>query len=253
MLLFEPERTPYDLRWRMFGTDVRVHPMFWLIALFMGGNMLGQEDGLQLLIVWVGCMFVSILVHELGHVVMRRIFGSRSHIVLYGFGGLAIGDRTLSGRWQRILVALAGPLAGFGLWALVALVQIYVLPNVEPGAVQRYFAIAMAFLALMNLFWSILNLVPIWPLDGGHISRDVLGWLIPHRGATLAAGTSFLLAGILAVHCIMAANNRPLLPFVPLSGMWNAILFGLLAIESFQLLQRAHFEDRPPWRREDPY
>ena len=58
-------------------------------------------------------MFVSILIHEFGHVWMGQAFGSRGHIVLYGFGGLAIGSNRLDSRWQRIAVSFAGPLAGF--------------------------------------------------------------------------------------------------------------------------------------------
>ena len=40
MLFMEPNETPYDLRWRMLGTDVRVHPMFWLVSVIMGANTL---------------------------------------------------------------------------------------------------------------------------------------------------------------------------------------------------------------------
>ena len=44
MLLLEPGRTPYDLNWRMFGTSVRIHPMFWLVGAMMGfGHALFEE------------------------------------------------------------------------------------------------------------------------------------------------------------------------------------------------------------------
>ena len=62
MVLFEPERTQFDLSWRMFRTPVRVHPMFWLMACLTGVNLLEEHAGL--LFLWVGCVFVSILVHE---------------------------------------------------------------------------------------------------------------------------------------------------------------------------------------------
>jgi hypothetical protein len=64
-------------------------------------------------------------------------------------------------------------------------------------------------------------------------------------------GISFLLAALIAVHCVLALNGRPLLPFLPAGGMFMAIMFALLAVESFQLLQHAGY-DQPPWRRYDP-
>ena len=65
------------------------------------------------LVLWIICVFVSILIHEMGHVLMGRLFGAEGHIVLYSFGGLAIGSKRLADRWQRIAVSFAGPLAQF--------------------------------------------------------------------------------------------------------------------------------------------
>ena len=119
MLFMEPTPTPFDLRWRMFGIPVRVQPMFWLVSAVMGWSALAE--GFPYLLIWIGCMFVSILVHELGHVWMGQVFGARGHIILYGFGGLAVGSNHLERRWQRIAVCFAGPLAGFGFLSLVLL------------------------------------------------------------------------------------------------------------------------------------
>src|SRR5271166_4322717 len=95
----------------MGGIRIRVHPMFWLISAIMGWSSLDQ--GLEYLLLWIACVFVSILIHELGHVLMGRAFGYDGHIVLYSFGGLAVGSNAMPNRWQRIAVAFAGPLAGF--------------------------------------------------------------------------------------------------------------------------------------------
>ena len=122
MLLADPQPTPFDLRFRLFRTHVRIHPLFWLIAVMLGwgythlhrpatGNIVGD------LALWVGCVFVSILVHEFGHALTGRLFGSHAHIVLYGFGGLGIfaagwlGDRAfrrdVSGRLNVAWIGLA--------------------------------------------------------------------------------------------------------------------------------------------------
>ena len=58
---------------------------------------------------WIACVFLSILLHEFGHVWAGRGFGSDASIVLYSFGGLAVGASDQRLRWQRIIVYLAGP------------------------------------------------------------------------------------------------------------------------------------------------
>ena len=85
----EPQRTSYDLNFRLFGVPVRVHPFFWLAMLLLGTN---SETTPKEALVWVVAAFVSILVHEFGHVAAITYFGSRCHVVLHGFGGLAIDD-----------------------------------------------------------------------------------------------------------------------------------------------------------------
>ena len=65
--------------------------------------------GIQYLAIWVACVFVSILLHEFGHVWAGKAFGTDGSIVLYSFGGLAIGASDLRHRWQRVVVYLAGP------------------------------------------------------------------------------------------------------------------------------------------------
>src|SRR5947209_4909691 len=119
-MLVEPGQTNFDLRFRLFGMPVRVHPFFWLFSAILGWPVINEPDGFLLLIIWVVCCFLSILLHEFGHVWMGAVLGSRdSYIVLYSFGGLAVGSRELPHRWQRILVSLAGPglqLALYGLF-----------------------------------------------------------------------------------------------------------------------------------------
>ena len=85
----------------MFGIDVRVHPLFWVMSAVLGWGWY-LERNFAYLFLWVMCVFVSVLLHELGHVVVGRLFGSQGHILLYSFGGLAIGSTDLRHRWQRL-------------------------------------------------------------------------------------------------------------------------------------------------------
>ena len=100
MLLDQPNDTPFDLKFRLFRIPVRVHPFFWIGTLFLGFDLIQQ--GIDVLLLWVACVFFSILLHELGHVWMGQFFGSRGHILLQGLGGLAIGASSIHGRWSAL-------------------------------------------------------------------------------------------------------------------------------------------------------
>ena len=96
--------TPYDLRFRFLDIPVRIHPLFWLISAVLGF----RDNNLPAVAIWVGCVLVSILVHEYGHGLMAKRFHGLPSIVLYGLGGLCYsqGERTPG---QRLAVLFAGP------------------------------------------------------------------------------------------------------------------------------------------------
>src|SRR6266446_8237862 len=168
MGLVEP--TPYDLRWRMFGIQVRVHPMFWLVTAILWWNRI--EVSVTCLLLGILSVFVSILLHELGHVFMGRAFGSHGHIILYSLGGLAVGSNALARRWQRILVCLAGPGIQLVFYAVLRLTENLYRPSLLGwGGITAW--VAIEDLLLINLVWALVNLLPMWPLDGGQISRDL--------------------------------------------------------------------------------
>jgi stage IV sporulation protein FB len=249
VVLFEPNETAYDLRWRMFGTPVRVHPMFWLIAVVLGYDATIRE-GIGFVLAWVACVFVSILLHEFGHVWMGRLFGSHGHIVLYSFGGLAIGSNHLSPRWQRILVLLAGPGIQLILWGLLVVTYQRIVSAAAP-AQQESVEFILKMLLWINLAWPILNLLPVWPLDGGQVTREVCQAIAPEKGTAISLGISMVVSGVLAAHALMSSQGHPLLPKpIPEFGMFTAILFAMLCISSFSAMQ-AENERRRHWDRDE--
>ncbi len=260
-MLVEPERTAYDLRFRLLGFPVRVHPLFWLVAILMGLNI--SREGMEFLLIWVLIVFVSILVHELGHAIAFRWFGSPSNIVLYSFGGLAIPYHNVSGRWRRIVISLAGPFAGFLLSGFFFGLTLAFPKELLLGSSQlRFFVLMMVY---VNLFWGILNLLPVFPLDGGQVSRELCGmrWGA-YRGVRISLQISFVSALIVVGYTILCILDREgmgagltnQLPWwVPRGSIFTALLFGVLAHQSYELLQRGHWggsnweDDTPPWAR----
>jgi Zn-dependent protease len=289
VLLVEPGKTQLDLKWRMFGFPVRVHPLFWLITAAIGWNeFTAPGGGVKYLLLWVACTFVSILVHELGHAFMGRAFGRDSHIVLYSFGGLAIGAAGLQNRWQRIAVSFAGPLAGFLLFGVVLLAVGVFAPGQFGPLVDDILSVvgldrgmmpfglgsplltrAVDYLVWINLFWGLVNLLPIWPLDGGQISHDLCTWVSPDNGTKAALSISAVVAGLFAINAAASwLLKRPLIPYLFVGDpAYTAIFFGVLAINNVFVLQQLrqhpgagrHWgrdpdeEERLPWERDPDY
>lgn len=247
--MFAPTPTGLDLKFRLFGTPVRVHPTFWLFSAVFGWEY--ERLGIGFLFLWIACTFVSILVHEFGHITMGRIFRRPGHVILYGFGGLAVGNYELPRRSQRIAISFAGPAAGLLLCGLVWLVNRYVyLPNqirldILTPRLSKILDKAVEMLLFMNLIWNLLNLIPIFPLDGGQISREVCSAISPGNGLRLSLRLSLLLAAGGAIYSLMVHFRfREGLPYPPIDPVFTAILLGLLALENFQLLQQI---GRNPW------
>lgn len=260
-MLVEPERTNYDLKFRLFGFAVRVHPLFWLFTALLGANTL--DAGMIYLLIWIAAAFVSILVHELGHAFAFRRFGTDAHIVLYAFGGLAVPWHAVSGRGRRIVVSLAGPFAGFALCGLVYGSQKafnWAGPEATLPVIWLYRS-----LIFINLFWNIFNLFPVFPLDGGQVCREVCTMLSRRRGTRISLEISIAVGGLVALYgfaCAIEARNgggwltANLPVWFPRGTLWTGILFAILAVQSYQLLQQRDWtephwdynDDRPPWK-----
>jgi Zn-dependent protease len=259
--LAEPAPTPYDLHFRLFGVSVRVHPLFWLVSVLLGWNAYARPGGsLGFLAVWVVSVFLSVLLHEFGHVLVGWLFGSKGQIVLYSFGGLAIGSNNLYPRWQRILVLLAGPGIQFLFWGLIALF-LSVNPDFEdlrhsPQEAHKYLYWFVNFLWQINLFWPILNLLPVFPLDGGQITREICEAISPQGGVSFSLGLSMVVAGFLGIHSLIATRDTALLPWLPAGDIFFGLMFVSLAVTSYQGLQIEsqrrrgwHGDDDLPWER----
>ncbi len=251
MIFAEPPPSRYDLHLRVLGFPVRVHPFFWLVSALLG---IGPEEEPELgaVLVWVVCVFVSILLHELGHALAMRALGRDARIVLYGFGGLTISshlpwaNRTrLSAPWDQVLISLAGPGAGFLavalLWLILRLVGtplVFALGG--PLGFGWYFEgidnprleMLLGDLVFINFFWGLVNLVPVHPLDGGKVLHALLVHFQGPRAVRQVHLISAVVAALVAV-----------LALVRLKSLFVALLFGLLAAYHFR-----SYQDPWSWR-----
>lgn len=239
-----PNPGPFDLQFRLLGFPVRVDVMFWLFTAIMGNAWL--RLGVQFLLLWVAVVFVSILVHELGHAVFMRLHGARARIVLHSFGGQAIADRSAPSRGRRIAVALAGPGAGFLLLGLVW--GSNELFHWTDGSLMG--TVAYRMLWFVNLGWGLINLLPVLPLDGGHVCQELCGGGRTVAGQRLALQISLATALLAVSYGIAVAARASFLPpwaYFGADGIFMAILFGMLAFQSYQALDELNRQSRGGW------
>ncbi len=145
------------------GIPVRVEPVFFLVTAYLG---LGESQ-VGLMVAWVAVVFVSILLHELGHALAYRRYGSPAAIVLWGLGGLTVGRAQTPRR--SIVVSLLGPLTGLFVLGLPALWLQQQDVVTDPSA-----AAVLDMVVWVNVAWSVVNLLPVLPLDGGNVARDLI-------------------------------------------------------------------------------
>jgi Zn-dependent protease len=169
------------IRFRLFGFPVEVQPGFWILALVIGAT---ARQGFAELLMVLGVIVASVLVHELGHALIARRYGQEPRITLHMMGGLTSWQQNRElGRGSQIFITLAGPLAGYAL-ALAAFAFALALPPAQ-GSLT---ASALELLFVANVFWSTINLLPVLPFDGGQVMALALG---PKR-RRLAAGVSLV-------------------------------------------------------------
>jgi stage IV sporulation protein FB len=249
-VFFDLRPTPYDLKWRMFGIPVRVHPSFWLVSAFFSWPYLTHK-GFDFFFLAIACVFVTLLIHELGHALTFRFYRTFSAIVLYSFGGLAIPEARLPYRPWRIIVSLAGPGANFLLAA-----ALWGSNYVQPWALESvYLAFVYLMLFNINLFLGLLNLMPVWPLDGGQVSRELWMKYRPYGGLVASLRMSMAVAiafAAYAVGCEFDLIPRDFTVWWLRPGLFAAVLFALLAAGNYMELQnhrRSYADDRAPWER----
>jgi len=234
------------LRFTLFGFSVFIHWGFWLNTALMGGA-LGADSpaAMRHLLAWMVAVFLSILIHELGHALTMRNFGDRRvGIILYAFGGLAQGEG-LRTRREDFMVSAAGPalqmLVGLAVgWASV----------LWPVSSPVFASLLDAFISV-SILWALLNLLPIIPLDGGRLCLAVLGaggqWRALIISLVCCIGVALLM---LDEYLWLQFQNR-IMRTLDLhartrvgGGLFSLLIFGMLAWNNWKQLRN---EPQIPW------
>jgi stage IV sporulation protein FB len=217
--------TRFDLNFRLFNIPIRIQPWFWAIS-----ALLGLSNNVLNVLIWVLVVLISVIVHELGHALTMRAFGQGASIMLYGGGGLAIPENVAFGGrqahvaltlQQSILMLLAGPFAGFALAVLV-----YGLSSALGSTLAYPFSYFVTQMLWVNIAWGLINLLPVYPLDGGQIAQRIFSWFNPRDGMRRALWLSVIVgAGFAAVGLLV------------LRSTYTGVVFGMLAYQSYMQLR----------------
>lgn len=197
-----------------------IYPTFWIVAALIGYVNSFSWMGT---LIWIGIIFVSVLFHEFGHALTAVLFGKNPRIELVAFGGLTYHEGENLPFWKQFFIVLDGPLFGFLLFlTATALLAFGSFEN------ETLFTTLKTF-QWINLFWTLLNLLPVMPLDGGQLLRIICEGFWGIRGYKYALLASMIVAAAMSLFF-----------FLYQAYLVGAIFF-LLAFQSYDTWKKSRF------------
>lgn len=231
------------IRFSLLGVSVSIHPSLWLTLSVLGGllSSTGVQDLLSVSL-FVVSGFTCLLFHEMGHALIGRCFsGNVPSVHLAWLGGDCTHEGVNFTRMQGVMMTLAGPFASLSLGVASALLLCvyvsdfsfglylsrYFLFNVIPGeSLLEFSYMPLVFFCNMiavSFWWTVLNLLPIFPLDGGQIMHGLM------RSPRLMHSVSLYVAVTLSL-------------VFSVLGMWIACLFmAALSVLNYRFRQIAPY------------
>lgn len=242
--MYDSGTTKGSIQFQLWGIPVTIHPMSWIVLAIIGGGFgISDKDSLVQVLCFVAAGMLTLLAHEFGHALVgRSLGGGNAAIIIAGMGGLTRHERTPSSRLNYFITVLAGPLAslllgiiggvllGLRLGHIGTGIQLSLTLPVgsmsqeaasllmNSGISLTLFKLYMA-LFLICFWWSVFNLLPILPLDGGRLLATLL------RNDRLVCIIGLTICGILALWSLI-------------SGSWfNFLIIGYLGWLNWQFFR----------------
>jgi len=228
---------------RMFGFPIHVKGgfvLFMVLVVVVNGGPLGF---------WIaGSAAALTLLHELGHAFAARATGANAEISLDFLAGYAsfVPTRPLK-RWERAGISISGPAVQIG-------ISLSILFAMDVNPLDRdSFASSPASLAIwwtgpvMGLF----NLMPVLPLDGGHIAMAGLDRILPGRAQKVMVWFSILLTGAIGVWVVLTPDLRGFMLLVILPLMVQIQMLGNRSGPVTSQQSRSTVGEAAAWQRGD--
>lgn len=203
-----------------FSIPITINPFFPVVAFFLG--YLWSGGNIPLAVIIMGIITVSILVHEFGHALTGKLFKQKVKISLLPLGGLTERQGRPLSAWQDFMIVLMGPLFGFMLYFVAASIA-------SMGVKSPLMLQILNITAVINLYWTILNLVPVLPLDGGQLLRIILQGIWGVKGLKAACILSVLIGALFMV------------AFMVMQDFLVAAIFAMFTFEGWKLYSDVKF------------
>lgn len=198
---------------------VRVHPIFLLLAALIAWLNSMSMSGTSMVVsiaIWMVVIFISVLFHEYGHALTALAFGQKPRIDLAGMGGLTHRHGKKLSLGKEFLIVLNGPL--FGL--MLAFMAFLLSQAVSASHHILKFTLGITYAA--NIFWTILNLLPVHPLDGGRLLAIILESLFGLKGVKIALFLGMIFSVLVSI------------VFFLIQAIIAGALFMMLAFENYR-------------------
>lgn len=228
------------IRFLLLGVPVSIHPSLWLTLALLGWSFAAPSVTGTALFLLAG--FISLLVHEMGHALVGRwLSGGEPKVCLAWLGGDCCNPTAVFTRWQGIVMTAAGPLSTIAVGVLVMLGLMGVTHSAADGfwlSVQFLFGVVpqgcldlmhpstlffCVYLIQVSFWWAVLNLLPIFPLDGGQIMHGLMK--SPRR-----------------MHCIsMIVSGVCAILFFMMGTLLLSAMMGFLAYFNYRFHRHTHY------------
>lgn len=195
---------------RIAGIPVEVDSGFFFVAVFLSAPywLAGRPATMALGAAFVVLLGISVLVHELAHATVARLFQIPSQAIrLNAFGGVAHLRAMPKTPWKAVAILLAGPLSNLLLYGLFEALQ--GLTTAETPPLLR---VCLDIASWINVSLGLFNLLPAFPLDGGRSAYVLLAPVLGSR----AAGLIVALCGLVLVAALAA--------FALTYGLWLIVI-----------------------------
>ena len=217
---------------RIYGIPIFLHTSWFIIFGLIAFSFASEFDALQLnlptsRLVGLGLMtsalfFGSLVFHEMAHSLVAKHYKIPVvSITLFVFGGVSRIAREPERAVEEFNIAVAGPLSSMflaaGFWLIARHAGTNLILSTLAGS-----------LAWINFSLALFNLIPGFPLDGGHIFRSIVwGFNKDHaRSTRMAARSGQVIAyAMIALGAVTAVSNRVVLGVGgPVGGLWLAFI-----------------------------
>lgn len=189
---------------KIAGTQLRIHVTFFLLIIWVGvaTYLSGGSTGAVFGVAFILTLFLCVILHEFGHVLMARRFGVETpDITLLPIGGLARLQRIPREPGKELLIAIAGPMVNVVIAAILFAIlflgegSLDLAVDLEQHTIRGF----LVSLMVVNVWLVVFNMIPAFPMDGGRVFRALLAMFLPYSRATSIAATvgqSLALAGV---------------------------------------------------------